>query len=66
MIPNNKEQQSAGANPSPTPSAAGSPEDLQRARNENERANENMPREQTGAGETTPDVGSEITDGEDA
>lgn len=65
MTVNDKDRPAAGTNPSPAPSAAGSPEDLERARNENPRANENMPLKDS-AGAATPNVGSEITDGEDA
>lgn len=66
MIPNDKDRQPAGANPTPAPAAAGSPEDGQRARNENPRANENLPQEKSANEGAATDVGSEITDGEDA
>jgi hypothetical protein len=67
MTTNDKNQQTPGATPSPGQPVAGSPADLdKRAENENPRANENIPREDNENGDTTSDVGSEITDGEDA
>lgn len=62
MNPNEKNQQ-----PSTTSATVGSPADLdKRAENENPRANENITREAGDTEDTTNDVGSEITDGEDA
>lgn len=66
MITNDKDQSSTGAGPAPGQTLAGSPSDLEHARNENPRANENLPREESGNEDTGTDVGSEITDGEDA
>lgn len=66
MIINDKNQSATGASPSPGQPVAGSPSDLDHARNENPRANENLPREDSDSEEPATDVGSEITDGEDA
>lgn len=64
---NEKEQPVQGTPPSTGQSVAGSPEDLnKRAQNDNPRANENIREDQQEFEDTTGDVGSEITDGEDA
>lgn len=67
MDTNEKNQQPTGSNPSTGQPVVGSPADLdKRAANDNPRANENLPQEDRVDADTTNDVGSEITDGEDA
>jgi hypothetical protein len=64
---NDKDQQPPGTTPSPGQPVVGSPADLdKRAENDNPRANENLSGEEKDTEQTTNDVGSEITDGEDA
>ena len=66
MIANEKNQQPSATTPSSGQPVPGSPADLdKRAENENPRANENISREE-GSEDHTNEVGSEITDGEDA
>jgi hypothetical protein len=67
MIANEKNQQPSATTPSSGQPVPGSPADLdKRAENDNPRANENIAREEGSSEDPTNEVGSEITDGEDA